>query len=367
MNIILFTDFTKKRNSTKQPDDSTGTTVDVYLKEDTSINAPIFILDDTTVSYSYVKAFGKYFFVDDIQRISKNQIQISCEIDVLATYKTTIGNYTAFVERSSSSYDVNVIDSAISAQQKVVSASAASTSISNYDTTGSYCLRIQGKGGIDQYIGTAAGITSILYKAYDIDNFASYYNNIDFNNVTGGLDQLRKILFTLGYDPSRYIVSLMWFPFSLGGTSTNECYMGFYNLGSIGGVTKSGLQTIMSSGSVSIPARYFSDYRDYDNTWSRYSLFVPGVGETSIDASSLSNGLNYTLRVDAVTGNSTVVFTDNSGAHITTLSGNMGVSQQIGFASPQSALMNAVSSQISSYGSHTSSSGVSHGGTSGSF
>lgn len=350
MNIKVWSDFSKRINSTKRPSGD-GTSITVRLKENTSMVAPVFILTGNDFHFNYVQAFGRFYFVSNVQSVVNDMSQIECAIDVLATYKEEIGSYVAYVERSASNYDTAVIDSLISAQQKVVSAAKADTAISNYSTTGSYALRMQGKGGIDQYIGSYEGISTILYQAYNIDNFIDQYNEIEFDNVTGGIEQLRKILFSLGYDPSRYIVSLLWFPFDIGGTGTNECYMGFYDLGPIGGVTKSGLQTIIAGGSVSIPSRYFGDFRDYDNTWSRYSLYFPGVGEVSLDASSLSNGLNYSLRVDAITGASTVVLTDNSGAHISTLAGTMGVSQQIGFASPQSAMMNAIASQIASYGS----------------
>lgn len=365
MKIEVWSNFSKRRNSTLRPAEA-GTEIDVTLKDETTLEAPSFVLTGIHTNYNYVKAFGRYYFVDGFQILNKNMCQLDCICDVLATYKTEIGNYTAFVERAASSYDVDVRDTLISAKQKITSSDSVDTAIQNYNTVGSFCLRIQGKGGIDQYIGTEAGVNSIIYKAYDIDSsiFQAQYNNINIDSVTDGMDQLRKILFTLGYDPSRYIVSLMWFPFSIGGGSTNDCYMGFYNLGTISGVTKSGLNTIMASGTVSTPARYYNDFRDYDNTWSRYSIYIPGVGETSLDASSISKGINYSLRVDAVTGNSTVVLTDGSGAHISTLSGNMGVSQQIGFASPQSALMNAVSSAIHSSGDVST---AVHGGISGKY
>lgn len=363
MNINVWSSFSKRRNSTKQPS-GTGTTISVKLKENTSIEAPTFILNGVHTNYNYVQALGHYYFVDNIQIIDNSTCQLECSQDVLATYKTEIGNYTAFVERASSSYDGNVRDTMISATQTLDSTSKASTGISGYDTTGTYCLRIQGKGGIDQYVGSKDGIDGILYKAYDIDNFISQYNDITFDNVSGGMDQFRKILFLMGYDPSRFVVSLMWFPFSISYGSQNECYFGFYNIGPTSNAGKSSVQTITHSGTISMPARKFNDYRDYDNSWSRYSIYVPGCGETTLDASSLSKGLKYVLSVDVMTGNATVILTDNNGAHIATLSGTMGVSQQIGFASPQSALMNAISNQIQSSGT---ASGVTYGGISGKF
>ena len=64
MNIYVWSNFTKKRNSTLQP--TGGTSKTVHLKEQTSIEKPSFILAEPMPNYNYVQAFGNYYFVTDI-------------------------------------------------------------------------------------------------------------------------------------------------------------------------------------------------------------------------------------------------------------------------------------------------------------
>ena len=64
MNINVWSNFTKRRNSTAQP--TGGTQKTVYLKEQTSIEHPSFILAEPLANYNYVQAFGNYYFVTDV-------------------------------------------------------------------------------------------------------------------------------------------------------------------------------------------------------------------------------------------------------------------------------------------------------------
>ena len=58
MVIKVFTDFTKRKNSTRQP--AGGQDINCVLKEDTSILRPVFILNTPVANYTYVQAFS-YF------------------------------------------------------------------------------------------------------------------------------------------------------------------------------------------------------------------------------------------------------------------------------------------------------------------
>ena len=95
MNIKVWTDFSKRENSTKQP--AGGTTIDVHLKGPCSLHNPIFILSNPIGKYTYVEAFGEYYFVDDVVNLNDSMCEVHCRKDPMATYKTAIGNTTAFV------------------------------------------------------------------------------------------------------------------------------------------------------------------------------------------------------------------------------------------------------------------------------
>ena len=94
MNIKLYQNFSKRKNSTRRP--GGGVNYDVYLKENTSLNDPVFIMDNVgnlLSSYNYCYAFNRYYFIDDIVSISNDHVELHCSTDYLATYKDDILNY----------------------------------------------------------------------------------------------------------------------------------------------------------------------------------------------------------------------------------------------------------------------------------
>lgn len=109
MTILTWSGFSKKQNSTKQPA-SAGTSHTVTLKAPTSLINPIFRLTGFNRSDNYLQFDGRYYFIDDIVQISNDVAEYHCSIDVLATYKTQIGNLSEYVTRSASASDGNIID-----------------------------------------------------------------------------------------------------------------------------------------------------------------------------------------------------------------------------------------------------------------
>ena len=61
MQLLLFKNFSKRRNSTKQVDDSTGIVTDVVLKQGTSIESPVFLIQGVDLEVNYVKFNNHYF------------------------------------------------------------------------------------------------------------------------------------------------------------------------------------------------------------------------------------------------------------------------------------------------------------------
>lgn len=112
MEILLFKTFEKRKNSTKVPDDSLAITKNVKLKGECSIVNPSFFLGDAEL-YSYVKAWGNYYFVDRIAYDINGAQYINCSIDVLASWKSQILGTKAYVKYSSSYYNTRIIDARI--------------------------------------------------------------------------------------------------------------------------------------------------------------------------------------------------------------------------------------------------------------
>lgn len=117
MKIRLY-NFLKKPNSTKRPAGTDAyTEYDCVLKDETSIINPAVLLKVAAASeppawnYAYIAAFNRYYFIDDISADGPHWM-VSMHCDVLATYKTTIGNTDLYVLRSSYTYNGVVVDTA---------------------------------------------------------------------------------------------------------------------------------------------------------------------------------------------------------------------------------------------------------------
>jgi hypothetical protein len=112
MEVKLWKDFEKRRNSTKQPTSETYVTKEVRLKDACSLTNPVFFLSDTEL-YSYVQWKGLYYFVDKIVFDIDGAETISCTLDVLASWKSEILNTSAFIKYSTSSYNLKLPDNRI--------------------------------------------------------------------------------------------------------------------------------------------------------------------------------------------------------------------------------------------------------------
>lgn len=89
--------FSKRSNSTKQPDTS-GTDFSVSLKAATSYENPTFILNYSgTFEYNYMQWGSWYYFVTSVTQLRNDLLEINCKLDVLATFKAEIGATSAFV------------------------------------------------------------------------------------------------------------------------------------------------------------------------------------------------------------------------------------------------------------------------------
>ena len=198
MDIRVFTDFTKIKNSTKQP--AGGQQIGCFLKDDTSLLRPVFILDTPIASYTYVQAFGKYYFVSDVVNLDANRCEVHCVLDVLATYKADIVNYPAFVERSAVLFDEYVNDPLLSQKQLFRSESRHSTSLSSFfSQTGCFVTEVMAK---DQGI--------VLYASSNLDPYKFILMPAGY--TTADIQEWIQSTISQSFDLDVYIGSVKWFP-----------------------------------------------------------------------------------------------------------------------------------------------------------
>lgn len=328
MTLTIYSNFSKRRNSTKQP--TGGTDTSVNIKDGCSVENPVFLIDGINLNANYCKWDGNYYFIEDIILSNANIYELRCSMDVLATFKTQIGSSTQFVERAASSYDPMVCDNLLSSTQEIVGLYSVQTTLSNMDTTGSYLLNTISKEGINVYaFQTMREINGILSN--------TSYDGIDDNNQS----TLKALVQTVGLnilDASAYVSNVMWVPFaynSLLGTS-EEVGVGFWSLHGFTGkrLTNFGYN---GSGSVSMPSNVYAstDFRHNHPEYSRYTIYLPGVGTVALPSICASASITYSYSMDYLTGAITwLIYSEDSGA--TTIIGQY--AGQIGISIPWSTI-----------------------------
>ena len=211
---VYFYTFAKRINSTLLPQSGTGAEFDVIIKRGSSIIQPTIELDigltnnPAAYNYAYIGSWGRYYFVSDW--VFNNSLWTAkLTVDPMASFKTEIGNYTAFVLRSASSSDPRIVDTLYPAKALNTHEAKSPTGdeASPFDSTGSFILGTQGQsaggnGGAVTYYRAELGAIQGLVDAF-LSN-PSQYGQSDIS------DDLLMCIF----NPLQYIVSCMWVPFS---------------------------------------------------------------------------------------------------------------------------------------------------------
>lgn len=328
MNIKVWSNFSKRRNSTKQP--TGGTTVTCVLKETTSIEKPTFVFSSNDFSINYVEAFGHYYFVDDIKSVRNNIIEVSCSQDVLATYKSSITGSSQYVERAAgATAPVNVGDP-LNPPSNVVSVKR--TTILNLTTVDSsginkiidfdalngkivnhYILGITGDSGVN-YWGLdeleLAQVMEAIFGSSWIGNFASL-----FFGYKDCILSLKRVTYPPGGTPQQIIVGHE--PLTLNGAPVK-------------GIKISDLRMTRDSGlvTISFPADDYLNIRSYPyyKPYSFATLTLPFVGVVEVDVNDFAGDgkLGVEVFVDPFTADIIYKVRRSDGALIGTYTGNCG-------------------------------------------
>lgn len=183
MQIKIWTNFSKRVNSTKQP--TGGTTVDVLLKNETDVLQPVFILNNLDFSINYCQAFGHYYFVQ-VTNLDGHRSELHCSLDHLATFKTQISGYRGLIEFTSSSSDVTITDPrnhpTLVKATKYTTISLAGFSFQ--DTVGCYIVGIlsdtaDGTSGVCSYYAMFPGqLQTLAQHLYDGNLWTALQNQI---------------------------------------------------------------------------------------------------------------------------------------------------------------------------------------------
>ena len=210
MNITIYSGFSKESNSTKQP--TGGTQVNCTLKDNVSVINPVFVLDRTDSTINYVAWGSRYYFVTDIVFLRNTSIELHCKLDVLATHKSAIGSSSQYVTRSASRYDPAIVDTKYPTITKTnIIKTNLSTMHAQITDGGCYVIGILGGG-----TGALDGVKYFIMSPAD---FGALMDFMTDDVASGILDapvtEISKALQKELINPYQYIVSCMYFPFTI--------------------------------------------------------------------------------------------------------------------------------------------------------
>ena len=299
MQIQLWSNFVKKKNSTKRPA-SAPHLENVVFKRETSLLNPTFIMtiDNDVYNYVWVPDWGRYYFVTDIVHGNSNLCELRCTLDVLATFKDDIRNYVGFVERTSHPtwYNTDINDNAISVEDVVEFMDSEST-YCNIASGLLYIVRIIGRG-------TTNGIgTFVMNRSQMQKIFSSLWGDVDSGSVTGDIIDFLQLYIS---NPSQYIVGCYSSPIGASvyaqNTSAEKVFLGGHETDLTLDRINHGQVTVASNLTLRKPTSLYSDFRKTDPQFSQYTIYIPTIGTFPLSADIMDSALTMDISADLISG-----------------------------------------------------------------
>ena len=321
--------FSKKHNSTKQlPTDAAplATFDSLYLKQSTDIDSPTFLIDDQfrAANYVYLEDLGRYYFVSKNRLGNSNIYELECELDALATYKTQIQSYTAFVERCADShYNPDILDNALSVEDMIEHTDSAST-YCGIATGLLYIVRVLGRND-------TGGIGTFVMNRFLLQNiFSQMWVDIDDGLGLGDLEEFMQMWIA---NPSQYIVGVYSSPIGASIYANNIANVDFYIGGHKTNLTLDKItngDAILASGLVlNKPTSIYTDFRKTDPAFSEYYIYIPTIGTVSLASDLMDTVLTMDVSADLYSGDLLFVL-KSDGAIVSSYNSNCYASQSIG-------------------------------------
>lgn len=304
---VTFMQFSKRVNSTKTPtaeELAAGVKLEnVVLKESTNIDNPTLIIDGTSqnlyaYNYIYIHEWGRYYFIDTCDLRHNSIFTVKCTLDALATFKTQIQAYTAFVERCADPtyYNIHIPDHALSVHDE----------ISHVDSASTYCSIATGLMYIVRVLGRSStgGIGTFVMNAFTLQNiFSQLWGDLDDGTTVGDIPELLQVAIS---NPSQYIIGVYSSPIgaSVYGShcSNVELYMGGHKTGVNLDKITSGDAILQQGLTLNKPTSIYSDFRKTDAAFSQYCIYIPTIGVMNLSADLMDSVLTMDVGADLMSG-----------------------------------------------------------------
>ena len=342
MQIVFFNNFYKKNNSTKQPTVGSVSltnryTATGYLKEPCSILHPVVSLQNELSSnigvgactYAYIPRFGRYYFISDWTWDDGLWVA-HMDVDVLASWKTSIGAETEYILRTDSSttnFNGEITDMTYPATTDIITNTIAFSNIFSTDlTVGCYIVGIisggstQAVGAVSYYAMTSTEFGALKAKLFSNDNL-EIMGIIDAQGQQLVQDLSQEVLKTL-YNPYQYIVSSMWFPFGksaiTSSTAVSSIHIGWWDYPLTGNLLYAQTIALGNEGTAFTHHPQYARGTYLDHAPYTRRTIVGRFGSVAIDSAyfTYGNRINIDYLCDLITGQCLARFfiSDSSGS-----------------------------------------------------
>ena len=313
--VRLYT-LSKRDNSTKRPTSGSGTEFSCIIKSGSGIMHPTITLDlgktsdPSQYNYAYIPNFDRFYFIEE-WFFDRALWTASLKVDVLATYKTEIGNANLYVMRCAAEHNGDIIDTLYPAKS---GCSFASETKTNPWTAGmTYVVGIVSQsatcGSQTHYGLLRASFTQLC--GWLLSDVVTSANGFSINDCS--LELQRSLV-----EPLQFIKSCVLLPVAIGDTSgTAGASVSVYGWTTpVTGKVLTENDAIVKSYSFDIHKHPDTSSRgNYVNSapFTAITLTVPPFGTFDIDTSVTCNAstVNVTIRIDQITGKGTMTVSCN--------------------------------------------------------
>lgn len=338
ISATFYKDFQKKLNSTRQPTSAQHIDLTVELKDVTNLFTPSLVISSDTFmsggqivnpmryTYCYIPDFERYYHVRSWSWIV-GRWECSLEVDVLASFKTEIGNSSLYVLRSWSKYDPDIVDTKYPVKAQGADTSYQTktygsvynvwnTNIYGNDVTeGFFRVSIVNSdsgaiGAVSHYAMSGRVMRELMDTLFSSPTWA---------NITDAAisTDLQKMML----NPMQYITSVIWIPTGFnttGRTPIHSLPYGWWTLSLTGDVYKISVGTMAIAVNESIPVVHHPQYNQYMH-WLQLSpyttaaLYFTPFGFIPLDTSKFYDAthIDIEVRVDVITGKGTLILSSH--------------------------------------------------------
>ena len=309
MQVTLYSNFSKRENSTKQPTSIVGITKDLKLKDSCSRIRPSFFIADVR-DFTYLQAWGNYYFIRNSAFDINGAQYIDCELDYLATWKAQINNTSAFVKYSSSNYSSNVNDDRIA--QEVTN---------TYDYHTETSMFTSENRTVIVSIGTDLGACIYAFTVYNFIEFCGELmdenNNLfdslikQYSNVSNAILYARELPISYSdFDETETTIVIGNYTFT---RARAKIIAPKINAGSTTSMGKHLTELV----EMPIPWIY-NDFRRNRN-YTKLNLFLPFLGVVEVDTKSVIGFNSFYIRMvlNVLTGSINYILSTDEGRFAT--------------------------------------------------